>query len=61
MPEPECLKEFPQLAPAFDILANLRAGAEGFPAEAGRLMVKRAAEGIARRISHGNLAMPIPW
>lgn len=61
VPEGECLKAYPQLAPAFDILANLRAGAEGIPGDEGRLMVKKAAEGIARRISHGNLAMPIPW
>jgi hypothetical protein len=61
IPEPECLQEFPQLAPAFGILRNVRASAASLPPDEGRLLLKRAAEGIARRISHGNLTVPAPW
>jgi hypothetical protein len=62
VPRPECLREFPQLRNAFDVLENVRAASEALPDRAhAALLAKRAAEGIARRIGNGNITAPAPW
>jgi len=62
LPEPECLRAYPKLVDAFDMLRNVCLDARFVEQPHHReLLLKKGREGIARCIVRGNFIVPAPW